>query len=107
MLESEHHDVNVLPRPARVAAAARACGPRVAVIACGERWPDGGLRPSLEDRIGAGAVLACLDGAPSPRQLTDVYLLAVAVAHGARLVTLDRSVAEALMPVGSIGTIAG
>ena len=49
-----------------VAAAARACGPRVAVIACGERWPGGGLRPSLEDQIGAGAVLACLDGAPSP-----------------------------------------
>ena len=28
----------------------------------------------------------------SPRQLTDVYLLALAVAHGARLVTLDKSV---------------
>ena len=27
-----------------------------------------------------------------PRQLTDVYLLALAVAHGARLVTLDKSV---------------
>ena len=38
----------------------------MAVIACGERWPGGGLRPSLEDQIGAGAVLACLDGAPSP-----------------------------------------
>jgi toxin-antitoxin system PIN domain toxin len=28
----------------------------------------------------------------SPRQLTDVYLLALAIAHGARLVTLDKSV---------------
>ena len=27
-----------------------------------------------------------------PRQLTDVYLLALAVAHDARLVTLDKSV---------------
>ena len=27
-----------------------------------------------------------------PRQLTDVYLLALAVAHGARLATLDKSV---------------
>ena len=28
----------------------------------------------------------------SPRQLTDVYLLALAVEHGARLVTLDKSI---------------
>lgn len=28
----------------------------------------------------------------SPRHLTDVYLLALAVAHGARLVTLDKSI---------------
>lgn len=28
----------------------------------------------------------------SPRQLTDTYLLALAVAHGARLATLDKSV---------------
>ena len=31
-------------------------------------------------------------GLSGPGQVTDVYLLALAVAHGARLVTLDRSV---------------
>jgi 2-phosphosulfolactate phosphatase len=30
----------------------------VAVIACGERWADGSLRPAWEDLVGAGAVIA-------------------------------------------------
>ena len=38
----------------------------VSVIACGERWPDDTLRPSLEDLLGAGAVLAHLGGDLSP-----------------------------------------
>ena len=38
----------------------------ITVIACGERWPDGSLRPSLEDLLGAGAVLSHLGGTPSP-----------------------------------------
>ena len=54
-------------RNARAAAAAAcSCGPRIAVIAGGERWPSGDLRPSLEDHIGAGAILAHLDGDASP-----------------------------------------
>jgi 2-phosphosulfolactate phosphatase len=47
----------------------------VGVIACGELRPDGSLRPAIEDRIGAGAVVSALSGVPSPeaRAAVSVY----------------------------------
>ncbi len=50
-----------------VAQAAKHYGSRIAVIPAGERWLDDySLRPSLEDLIGAGAIISHLSGRLSP-----------------------------------------
>jgi 2-phosphosulfolactate phosphatase len=55
---------------AAVAEWVRQMGGTVAVVACGERWPDGSLRPAVEDLLAAGAVIAELPGRHSPEAQT-------------------------------------
>lgn len=49
-----------------VAASAQRLGTTFNLLPAGERWPDGSLRPALEDWLGAGAILSHLSGSRSP-----------------------------------------
>ena len=48
------------------AKAAVRLGSTFAVIPAGETWPNGEIRPALEDLVGAGSIIACLPGRRSP-----------------------------------------
>jgi 2-phosphosulfolactate phosphatase len=57
-------------------------GGTVAVIASGERWPDGSLRPSFEDMIAAGAILGQLESFRlSPEARTAIAAFQMAKDH--------------------------
>lgn len=79
-------------RNASAAAAwAASHGETICVVPAGERWSDGGLRPAIEDLIGAGAIIRHLAGRRSPEAEAAVALFTA---------TKDR-LAEYLLEVAS------
>ncbi|MBO9522784.1 MAG: 2-phosphosulfolactate phosphatase [Nocardioidaceae bacterium] len=83
-------------------------GAHVAVVAGGERWPDGSLRPAVEDLWGAGAVIARIESdlSPEARMARDAFAAAdlpaalAACASGRELV--DRGFAEDVEIAGEL-----
>ena len=49
-----------------IAQALSSPGLSIGVIAAGERWTDGSLRPAIEDLLGAGSIIQCMSVQPSP-----------------------------------------
>ncbi|PYI53900.1 2-phosphosulfolactate phosphatase [Paenibacillus flagellatus] len=69
-----------------------ASGANVTVVACGEKWEaprpgENGLRPAVEDYLGAGAILSALGGSRSPEAEVCVGAFRHAEARIAPLVT--------------------
>ncbi len=64
-----------------VAAAAERMGKQIGVIPAGEKWPDGSLRPAVEDLIGAGAIISYLSGNRSPEAQVAAAAFASAQSH--------------------------
>ncbi|MCF2532043.1 2-phosphosulfolactate phosphatase [Yinghuangia soli] len=76
----------------------------VAVIASGERWPDGSLRPALEDLLGAGLVIASAAAAgqkslsPEAAAAADVFAATADVAAAVRACSSGRELVDGGFP---------
>lgn len=64
-----------------VTTAAQQIGKRISVIPAGEIWPDGNLRPAIEDLIGAGAIISHLSGKRSPEAEAAVAIFVSVQSH--------------------------
>ncbi|GAA4552824.1 2-phosphosulfolactate phosphatase [Pseudonocardia xishanensis] len=64
-------------------------GVRVAIVAAGERRPDGTLRPAVEDLWGAGALVAALDDWPASPEARAAAAAFTAVADDVRAALHD------------------
>jgi 2-phosphosulfolactate phosphatase len=64
-----------------VAASAEHVGKAITVIAAGERWDDGSLRPAVEDLLGAGAIINALSGTRSPEAAAAAAAFCAVQAH--------------------------
>jgi len=74
--------------------------PAVVVVPAGERWPDGTLRPAVEDLWGAGAVVAAL-AARLEHRAGPLLLSPEAEAAGAAWLAVEERVARALRECAS------
>jgi 2-phosphosulfolactate phosphatase len=74
-----------------------AAGGAIAVVPCGERWPDGTLRPAVEDLLGAGALVSELAGERSCSPEAAAAMAAFLAARPEIAIALAESVSGRLL----------